>query len=193
MPRIAALLLAAGRSERMGRCKQLLPLAGKPLVRHSLETLIAAGVEEIIVVLGPKGRKIAQVIQDLPVTMVENNAPASDMADSVRAGLSAVADETQAVLVCLGDHPLVQSATVQAITARHEAYPDKIIIPVCNGRKGHPTLFPRSAIAEIHTVLTLRDIVNRDGERLMLLPVADSGVIVDIDTPEDYRRIGGEG
>lgn len=193
MPRIAALLLAAGRSERMGRCKQLLPLAGKPLVRHSLEALIGAGVEEIVVVLGPKGREIAQVIHDLPVTMVENNAPASDMAESVRAGLAFVADETQAVLVCLGDHPLVQSATVQAISARHAAFPDKIIVPVCNGRKGHPTLFSRAAIAEIHTVPTLRDIVNRDRERLMLLPVADPGVIVDIDTPEDYRRIGGEG
>ena len=114
MPRIAALLLAAGRSERMGRCKQLLPLAGKPLVRHCLETLIAAGLQEIIVVLGPTGREIAQVIQDLPVAMVENKTPASDMAESVRVGLTAVADDTQAVLVCLGDHPLVKAATVQA-------------------------------------------------------------------------------
>jgi molybdenum cofactor cytidylyltransferase len=94
MPRIAALLLAAGRSERMGRCKQLLPLAGKPLVRHCLEALIRAGLQDIIVVLGPKGREIAQVIHDLPVTMVENNGPASDMAGSVRIGLAAVADDT---------------------------------------------------------------------------------------------------
>ena len=193
MPRIAALLLAAGRSERMGRCKQLLPLAGKPLVRHSLETLLAAGVEDIIVVLGARGREIARVIDDLPVTMVENSDPASDMAESVRVGLAAVAGDAQAVLVCLGDHPLVKAATVQALTDSHAAYPDKIIIPLCNGRKGHPTLFPRAAIAEIHTVPTLRDIVNRDGERVMLLPLADPGVTADIDTPEDYRRIGGEG
>jgi CTP:molybdopterin cytidylyltransferase MocA len=193
MPRIAALLLAAGRSERMGRCKQLLPLAGKPLVRHCLEALIRAGLQDIIVVLGPKGREIAQVIHDLPVTMVENNGPASDMAGSVRIGLAAVADDTSAVLVCLGDHPLVKSTTVQAIIARHEAHPDKIIIPVCNGRKGHPTLFPRAAIAEIHAVPTLRDIVNRDRERIMLLALADPGITADIDTPEDYRRIGGEG
>ena len=193
MPRIAALLLAAGRSERMGRCKQLLPLAGKPLVRHGLETLLAAGVEDIIVVLGARGGEIVRAIDDLPVTMVENSDPASDMAGSVRVGLAAVAGDTQAVLVCLGDHPLVKAATVQALTDSHAAYPDKIIIPLCNGRKGHPTLFPRAAIAEIHTVPTLRDIVNRDGERVMLLPLADPGVTADIDTPEDYRRIGGEG
>jgi molybdenum cofactor cytidylyltransferase len=193
MPRIAALLLAAGRSERMGRCKQLLPLAGKPLVRHCLDTLIRAGLRDIVVVLGPAGREIAQVIHDLPVTIVENTSPASDMAESVRAGLAAVADDTQAVLVCLADHPLVTAATVRAITGRLDAHPDKIIIPVCNGKKGHPTLFPRFAIAEIHTVPTLRDIVNRDRERVMLLPLADAGVTADIDTPEDYRKIGGEG
>jgi CTP:molybdopterin cytidylyltransferase MocA len=189
MARIAALLLAAGRSERMGRCKQLLPLSGRPLIRHCLETLLAAGVDDIIVVLGAWGREIAPVIRDLPVTMVQNPDPASDMAGSVRAGFAALADDTGAVLVCLGDHPLVKPATVRAITGRHAQQADKIIIPVCRGSKGHPTLFPRAVIAEILTAPTLRDIVRKDSERVMLLPVDDQGVTVDIDTPEDWRRV----
>ena len=189
MNTVAAILLAAGQSKRMGSNKQLLPLAGKPLIRHCLDTILESGLQQIIVVLGPSGRQIEQFISDLPVAIAWNSEQESDMADSVRIGVDALPENAAGVLVCLGDHPLVQPATIQKMTDHFFAHPDKIIIPRYSGRKGHPTLFPRVVIEEIFSVATLRDIVHQTPNRLALLDILDPGVIVDIDTPEDFQRI----
>ena len=189
MSHIAATLLAAGQSKRMGCSKQLLSLSGKPLIRHCLDNLLEAGLQDIIVVLGPTGQEIEPVISDLPVSIAWNSARKSDMADSVRIGLRALPEHVAGVLVCLGDHPLVKAATIKEIITYSDTHPDKIIIPVFNGKKGHPTLFPRAVIEEIYTVSTLRDIIHQDTERIALLDIFDPGVTVDVDTPEDFQRI----
>ena len=189
MSHLAAILLAAGQSKRMGSSKQLLLLSGKPFIRHCLDNLLEAGLQDIIVVLGPTGREIEPVISDLPVSIAWNPALKSDMADSVRIGLGALPKHVAGVLVCLGDHPLVKAATIKEIITYCDTHPDKIIIPVFNGKKGHPTLFPRAVIEEIFTVSTLRDIIHRETERIALLDIFDPGVTVDIDTPEDFQRI----
>ncbi|MBI5559377.1 MAG: nucleotidyltransferase family protein [Deltaproteobacteria bacterium] len=189
MPPIAAIVLAAGQSKRMGRSKQLLSYGGKPVIRHCLDALLAGGLEKIVVVLGSTGAAIEPVIGNLPVTVVWNRAAASDMADSVRAGLAALAGDVAGVLVCLADHFLVKVATLQTIMQAHAEHPDKIIIPVCQGRKGHPTLFPRPVLEEITTLPTLRHIINSESGRTLLLAVGDPAVTLDMDTPEDFRRI----
>ena len=107
------------------------------------------------------------------------------------AGLGALPENVSGVLICLSDHPLVQTVTIEKITGHFNTHPDKIIIPVCSGKKGHPTLFPRAVLEEIGTVSTLRDIVHRDTERIALLDIFDPGVTVDVDTPEDFQRLFG--
>ncbi len=189
MNHIAAILLAAGQSKRMGSNKQLLSLSGKPFIRHCLDNLLEGGLHDIVVVLGPTGQEIEPVIADLPVSIAWNTAEESDMADSVRIGLGALPEHITGVLVCLGDHPLVTAATVKHIITSCTPHPDKIIIPVFNGKKGHPTFFPRAVIEEIFTVATLRDIIHQDAERIALVDISDPGVTVDIDTPEDFQRI----
>lgn len=173
----------------MGCCKQLLPLGDKPVIRRCLEALLVAGLEEIVVVLGPSGQEIAKVIEGLPVTIVWNNEPNSDMTGSVRVGMQAVGQTASAVIVCLVDHPLVLPETIRTLIQSHEQEADKIIIPTCRGRKGHPTLFPRAALKELPTVSTLRDIVRKDSARVKLVDVTDSGTVMDMDTPEDYQVI----
>ncbi len=189
MSRIAAMLLAAGHSKRMGSSKQLLPLAGKPFIRHCLDNLLDAGLQDIVVVLGATGQDVVPVISDLPVSIAWNAARGSDMADSVRVGMESLPEYVDGVLVCLGDHPLVKSATIKEIMRYCDRDPHKIIIPVFNGKKGHPTFFPRIILEEISAVATLRDIIHRDVERIVLLDISDPGVTADIDTPEDFQRI----
>jgi molybdenum cofactor cytidylyltransferase len=189
MAKIAAIVLAAGRSQRMGRSKPLLPLAGKPAIRWCLGYLAAAGLREIVLVLGAAGTEIAATVADHQPTLAWNLEPDSDMAGSLRIGLAQVSPEVEALLICPADYPLVAPATVHCLLAEQRQHPDRIIIPTHQGRKGHPVLFPHSILAELAELPTLRDLVRRDPRRLRLLEVDDEAILLDMDTPSDYQLL----
>src|SRR5512138_1846744 len=102
--RFTAILLAAGRSRRMGTCKQLLPLPDRPAVLRCVEGIAAAGIDDLVVVLGPEGEEVRNALRGAPVRFALNDDPESDMAGSVRVGLAAVDRSRSAVFVCLCDH-----------------------------------------------------------------------------------------
>ena len=172
----------------MGRPKQLLPLGDKPVIRHCLDAIIAAGIRDIVVVTGAQNANISEVLRDTPARMVINEEPNSQMADSVRIGLHALGDVFSGVLVCLSDHPLVSTETFKAVIRGHSEEPDRIIIPACRGKRGHPTLFPRKIIGELFSTTTLLDIIKKDGERVRVLEVHDEGIALNMNTEEDYRK-----
>src|SRR4030043_1300091 len=186
---VSAILLAAGSSRRMGQLKQLLPLHDKPIIRYCLDNLITSGIENIVAVLGYRGDEVLAVIQEMPVQIVLNKNQESEMAESVRIGLRAIAEKSSGVLVCLSDHPLVSIDTLKSLMQCFREAPDKIIIPLYKGKRGHPSLFPNPVIDEVFVGLNLRDIINRDSSRIRILDVDDEGVILDMDTREDYEKI----
>lgn len=188
-PNVAAILLSAGLSRRMGTCKQLLPLDGKTVIGRCLETLLGGWISEVVVVVGPQGDAVADAVQGYPVTVVRTTDPEGDMAASIRRGRDALSPSVSGVVIALCDHPLVTPQTVALLAALHCEGQDRIIIPVHEGRKGHPTLFPRNTLDELVSPLTLRDLVGGDPDRLRLVQVPDQGVRLDMDTPEDYRQI----
>lgn len=174
----------------MGYCKQLLAIGDRPAIVRCAETVISAGIGDLVIVTGgPRGDDIADAVRHLPVKIARNDARDSDMAASIRIGLSTVSPDTDAVLVFVPDHPLVSVATCQAILARHLQDPGAIIVPTFQGRKGHPPLFPKGLLAELTDLPTLRHIIHRHGEKIVLLETADQGVVQDMDTMEDYRRV----
>ena len=173
----------------MGRPKQLLPLGKKPVIAHCLESIVESGVPDIVVVLGPSGDRILEAIRRFPITVVYNKEPASEMAESVRTGLRVVDEKSSGVLICLSDHPLVSEITIRNLIAGHREDPEEVIIPVYRGRRGHPTLFPKQMIEGMHPGLTLRDIVRKGSPGVKYIEVPDRGVVTDLDTEEDYRRI----
>jgi molybdenum cofactor cytidylyltransferase len=173
----------------MGQPKQLLPLRNKPIIRHCLDNLIAAGIKDIVVVLGPRGDEMLDSVKEIPIQIVFNRNPESEMAESVRIGLRAVTENSSGVLVCLSDHPLISIETLENLMQCFLETPDKIIIPIYKKKRGHPTLFPINVIKEIFEQNTLRDIIQIDKSRLRFLDVQDEGVILDMDTKEDYERI----
>jgi molybdenum cofactor cytidylyltransferase len=186
--RVAAILLAAGRSRRMGSCKQLLPLGDGTVIARCLDTLFAGGVGEIVVVVSPDGQEVADATRDYPVRIAINPESGGDMASSVRAGRDALTDEASGVIVALCDYPLVSAATITSLVNEHAEVPG-IIIPCHGERRGHPLLFPRTVLNELADDLILRDLVQRNPERISCLKVDDPGVLIDMDTPEDYHRI----
>jgi len=173
----------------MGSCKQLLPLEGKTVIARSLETLLAGGVEEIIVVAGPAGDAVAHAAKEYPVRVVRTSDPDGDMANSIRTGRDALSARADCVVIALCDYPLVTPQTIAELIAAHGREREKIWIPLHAGRKGHPLLLPRPLLDELNELPTLRDLVRSDLDRVRLLEVADPGVLLDMDTPEDYRQI----
>jgi CTP:molybdopterin cytidylyltransferase MocA len=173
----------------MGRPKQLLPVNGTPAIRYCLASVLAAGLSDIIVVIGARGTQIEAVIADLPVRIVHNDRPEGEMVESVRLGLRQAPTGASSILLCLADHPLVRPATIRTLLRHHEDAPGSIIIPRHQGRRGHPCVFPRSLIEEVFTGKTLREVIQQHADHIRFVNVDDEGVVLDMDTPEDYDAV----
>ncbi len=173
----------------MGRQKQILPLGGRPAIRRCLDTLLASGVTEIIVVAGTEREELLRVLEPLPFTLAVNDNPATDMAASVRIGFARADAGSTGVLIHPSDHPLVAIETVKRLIEAHAHDTGKIVIPVFAGRRGHPTLFPRECIERLPPGETLRGLIRGDETRVLLVQVDDEGTVLDMDTPEDYEKM----
>jgi molybdenum cofactor cytidylyltransferase len=189
--RFAAVVLAAGQSRRMGRPKALLPLAGKPILAHVLDTLRAAGcIGPVIVVTGHQPQDLEPILRGRAVERVHNgNFERGGMLSSVQAGLAAVAGRAEAVFVVLGDQPLVRPRTLRTMASAYAARRPRGVIPTCDGRRGHPVLLCAGGIDQILALpegATLKTYTAGHNERMLELPVIDPAVLHDIDTPADY-------
>lgn len=196
--RVSGVLLAAGRSSRMGRPKQLLTWHGAPLVRHAAQTALNAQLSDVIVVIGAEALNVRAALADLPVRIVQNDCYAEGQAASIRAGVAALAPDAEAVMIMLVDQPLLQAATIDQLIAAWQP-PWLIVAPQHTGQRGHPVLFARplfDALRAITGDLGARNVIKAHADVLKVVEVADAGVVIDIDTPEMYRRLsersGGE-
>ncbi len=188
---ISAMVLAAGRSRRMGVQKLLLPYRGQPLIAHVVDELLGSPVDHVIVVIGKGGRPIVETLADRPVRTVTNTNPDGEMLHSVRCGLSAVPDEADAAMVVLGDQPGLTSDIVARLVRSFQATPRGIVVPTHEGRRGHPLLFTmryRREILTSHEGRGLRGLLETHPHDVHELEFATVGVLEDIDRPQDYAR-----
>ncbi len=181
--------MAAGLSTRMGQLKQLLPVRGKPVILHGVERLLAAGLKDVVVVLNPAHEDVLKATEESGVRVAFNQTPGSDMAESIRVGLQNIDPAATGILVHLADHPLVSPETVRQLMGLHEEDSSAILVPSYQSKGGHPVLFPRDLIGELFQGGTLRDVTARHRDRRRFIPVTDSGVLIDIDTPADYEQV----
>lgn len=175
----------------MGRLKQLLLLGSKPVVRHCVDSLLAAGISDIVVVCGVGREKYAEALAGSGADIVCNEQAGTQMADSVRLGLRhlEIKKDITGILVLPADHPMVNPSTCRKLMLLHHQLPEKIIIPRHEGRRGHPTLFPRAIAHDIFAKNSLREIVREDEGRVALTEVQDEGVVLDMDTEDVYQKI----
>ncbi|KJS65651.1 MAG: hypothetical protein JL50_15975 [Peptococcaceae bacterium BICA1-7] len=183
-------------SKRMGIPKQLMDYNGKPMLRVVVENTIKAPVDEIIVVLGNEAIQAARSLEGLAVKLAVNKNYAKGQSTSVRAGLELVERRARGVLFVLGDQPLVKVETIRLLV---DSFKEKggIAAPFYNGVRGNPVLFENSLLQcadEIQGDQGARGIIELHPGLLNRVDVNDPGVLIDIDTWEDYRRLsGGEG
>ena len=192
-PRVTALVLAAGRSSRMGPTNKLLAeVNGAPLVARAVDAALASQAANVIVVTGHQGESVARVLSDRPVTFVHNPAFAEGLSSSLRAGLAAVPSESDAVVVCLGDMPRVASAVIDRLIAAYSPLEGRAIcVPTTHGKQGNPVLWDRAFFTEMAALTGdagAKRLIGQHAYRLCEVPVEDAGILYDVDTPDLLAR-----
>ncbi len=189
---IGAVVLAAGQSRRMGTQKLLLPLGGKPMVARIVDEVLRGPVDPVLVVVDAQGRDVAAALAGRRVTFVENVDPQADMLSSVRCGLRALPDASEAALVVLGDQPGVTTEVIEMLIHAFRTGRGGIVVPACGGRRGHPLLFAAGYRGEVLTRYDgtgLRGLLQAHPDDVTEVEVHSPGMFDDLDTPEDYRRM----
>jgi molybdenum cofactor cytidylyltransferase len=191
--RVAAVVLAAGKSERMGRNKLLLKLRDKTLLDLILDALVASKVDEIIVVLGNKSWEIADVIKPRlnRIRMVVNERYEEGMTSSFKTGLKRIEHADAAILV-LGDQLILDPKFLDVMIEQMERNKGKALIvsPIYKGKKGHPFLLSKELFNEILSLNeseVIRDVIHRHIDKLLTIEGA-RWTIMDIDTPKDFTE-----
>jgi xanthine dehydrogenase accessory factor len=193
-PRVSAVVLAAGLSRRMGaQNKLLLPFEGKPIVRRVIESVLNAGLVEVVVVLGHQADEVLEAIAGLGVRSVNNPDFASGQVSSVRAGLGALERSTDAVMVCLGDQPLVNGTDLLAL---RRAYADRphgsILVPVRGAQRGNPVILDWASARETlerGTNFGCRHFMDENPDRVYRWPASSDHFVRDVDEPADYQTL----
>ena len=193
-PRIAGIILAAGRSSRMGAMNKLLiPIDGKPMVRRAAEAVLAAQLTPVVVVTGHQREQVEEALKGLSVTFLNNKDFATGMSTSLRVGLDAVPAECDAALVALGDMPLITAAEIsQLVNAFNPVEGRAIVVPTRRGKRGNPVLWARRFFGEMTAAggdVGARHLFDAYPEAVVEVEMAGDGVLTDIDTPQALARL----
>jgi molybdenum cofactor cytidylyltransferase len=189
-----AVVPAAGRSERMGKPKLLLPWRGRTVIEHTLDAWLAGGVTHTLVVVRPDDEPLASVVRRSQATVVEPAAAPPEMKDSIRIALDDIAIHYQptaadAWLLAPADMPWLSPNVIRQLLATHQPDAPAILIPVHGSTRGHPVLFPWPLASDVQN-LSAHEGVNVLKQRhgWTPVPVADELILADLDTPEDYEK-----
>jgi molybdenum cofactor cytidylyltransferase len=188
---IAAIILSAGKSERMGRPKALLQYRGQSFLEMILAAIASAHLAPTVVVAGHHYDVISKAFPNIPIVFNPNYN--LGMGTSVQAGIRALPAGLKGAAIFLVDHPMVDRHTIDALVAR--LAPGRIVVPVHEGRRGHPVLFSVEMLDEVLALPPdqgLNTVVRRLPERVIEVFVENAGVLRDIDTPEQFARLLGE-
>ncbi|MGD0144424.1 MAG: molybdopterin-binding/glycosyltransferase family 2 protein [Rhizomicrobium sp.] len=187
-PKIAAIVLAAGLSSRMGRNKLLADIDGKPLIRRVAEAAAASSVDPVIVVSGNAATDTASALIDLRVTVVENPDFRNGLSTSIKRGLRALPENCDGAIVLLGDMPAVTPGLIDKLVASFDPAEGRAIcVATWKGKRGNPVLWARQFFADMLLLegdVGAKHLMAANGELVCEVEAADDAPLIDIDTPE---------
>lgn len=191
---VAGLVLAAGRSTRMGEAnKLLLPLRGKPMLRHAVEAQLASKARPVLVVTGHQQGEIEQALAGLDVVCLHNPVFGEGLASSLRAGIAALPESAPGVIVSLGDMPNVTAPVLDRLAQAFADAPDALaVVPTLLGQRGNPVLLSRALFTKVAALTGdqgARKLLEEAGDAVIEVPLDDPAIALDIDTPEALRAI----
>ena len=186
-----AIVLAAGRSTRMGTQKLLLPFAGTTVIAHVVDQLLGSVLDAVHVVTGHQADRVAAALAGRPVHLVTNPDVDAGMLSSVRCGVRSLPPDCRAMLVALGDQPAITRELVDAMVRSFGQAEGGILVPVFGGARGHPLLLAaryREEILTRHDDVGLRGLLRAHPDDVVELAAPTRAVLSDMDCPQDYRR-----
>ncbi|MFZ2069680.1 MAG: molybdopterin-binding/glycosyltransferase family 2 protein [Xanthobacteraceae bacterium] len=191
---MAALVLAAGRSSRMGGPNKLLEkIAGRPLVRIVAEAALGSRARPVIVVTGHQRERVEAALAGLPVKFVHNPAFADGLGTSLRTGIGALPAEADGAIVCLGDMPRVDAALIDRLLGAFD--PDKgalVVVPTVEGKRGNPVVWSRRFFPDLMAVegdVGARYLIGHYAEAVTEVSLAGTAALTDVDTPEALAAV----
>jgi molybdenum cofactor cytidylyltransferase len=190
MSRISAVLLGAGKSRRMGVDKLSLPWGRKSILEHCFETLMRSRVDELVVVLSTRNKRVRNQFRRRKVRTVINPLSKMGMSSSIRRGLQKIDPRCHGILIALGDQPFLKTRTINALIRAFDQGRGGIIVPSCRGRKGNPVIFDRKFKKELLNLrgdVGGRSIIACHPKDVRTVPVRSTGVIRDVDTWSAYQ------
>lgn len=188
---ICAVVLAAGESRRMGTPKLLLPFGEKTIIEHIVDTVCDSIADKILVVLGSHHEEIRTKIADRPILSVINTRYQEGMLSSIQTGFRSVPPETTAVVICLGDQPLIPFFVIDQLIHTYRQSKKGIVLPVYKGRRGHPILIDvkyKNTVQNISQEIGLRSLIHDYPQDIQEVEVDSPHILKDIDRPKDYAR-----
>lgn len=189
---IAAMILAAGQSKRMGRPKMSLPWGQSTVLGRVIQVFKAAGIEDIVVVTGGDREAAEEIAAECQARTAFNpDFERDEMLSSIQTGLHAMDEGTRAVFIALGDQPQIQEATVRLIAEEYARSPVPLIVPSYQMRRGHPWLVEGELwpdILELRSPKTPRDFLRQHADAIRYVEVDNPSILQDLDTPEDYLK-----
>ena len=188
---ISAIILAAGESKRMGQSKLLLKWREASIFEQTLDNYLASAVNEVNVVLGHQAAEMEKLIGDRSVTIAINPAYTKGMSTSIITGINMMSPRTQGIMLALADQPSVTSQTIDKLIQVFRTQKKGIVLPVYHGQRGNPVIFDikyRDELLALKGDIGGREIVHRHYDDVQEVPVDNRGILIDIDTPEDYKR-----
>jgi len=195
--RVAAVVLAAGRSTRMGAVNKLIAeIGGKPLVRIVAEQALASHAAPVIVVTGHEREQVEAALDGLPVRCVHNPDYAEGLGTSLKTGIAVVPAEADGAIVCLGDMPQVNAALIDQLIAAFD--PEKgalVVVPSIEGRRGNPVVWARRFFGDLMRIegdIGARQLIGSYAEAVVEVPVAGVAALTDVDTPESLNAVKAE-
>ena len=188
---VTALILCAGRSSRMGNLKPLLPLGKDNFIKRSINLFRRVDIKEILVVLGHEAQMIIPLLDELDVRWVLNDNYDRGMFSSIQAGVRKLDKNSRAFFLHPADVPFVHADTLQSLMQAFESGKTAVCRPCYLGRPGHPPLVSvalTGAISEFNGAGGMRAVLSRYREKTLDIDCHDPGILMDIDTPEDYEK-----
>jgi CTP:molybdopterin cytidylyltransferase MocA len=191
LSKIAAILLAAGRSERMGAFKPLLPFGNHTVIEACIDYLRKGGVETIIVVVGHREGDVRNKLADQALTFAVN-PPDSEMGVSIIRGVEKIPDDADAAFIALVDQPAIPPQAIRFMISERERTGASLLVPVNGGRRGHPVLIDleyRDDLLQLDPKRGLRAFFETRGPEILVVPIASPYIARDMDTWDDYRAL----